>query len=191
MRYLIPILMLVAAAVVARDPALPDDALTDGDKERLLEYLRTAHGTASPDRKKIVLTRKSTSEIKQADASGKARTIQVEVRKKRTFIKRDDGSDTAVVEAPEPPVQEAQPARIAMTAPVTMEPKAGAMVMRFVLPSEFTAATAPRPVEGWRRPGRTSGSGRGFGCSARRRRRCCSRRAGRRRRWPGSTRCRV
>ena len=34
--------------------------------------------------------KKSTSEIKQADATGKARTIQVEVRKKRTFIKRDD-----------------------------------------------------------------------------------------------------
>ncbi len=68
-----------------------DDALTDTDKERLLDYFRTAHGTAGAERKKITLTRKSTSEIKQADASGKARTIQVEVRKKRTFIKREDG----------------------------------------------------------------------------------------------------
>ncbi len=68
----------------------PDDALTDTDKERLLDYLRSAHGTATSPRNKITLTRKSTSEIKQADASGKARTIQVEVRKKRTFIKRDD-----------------------------------------------------------------------------------------------------
>ncbi|MBA4341040.1 MAG: translation initiation factor IF-2 [Methylibium sp.] len=70
--------------------ASADDALNEADKERLLDYLRTAHGTASADRKKITLTRKSTSEIKQADASGKARTIQVEVRKKRTFVKRDD-----------------------------------------------------------------------------------------------------
>jgi translation initiation factor IF-2 len=68
----------------------PDDALTEADKERLLEYFRAAHGTAGGDRKKITLTRKSTSEIKQADASGKARTIQVEVRKKRVFVKRDD-----------------------------------------------------------------------------------------------------
>jgi translation initiation factor IF-2 len=67
-----------------------EDSLSEGDKERLLEYLRSAHGTAAPERKKIVLTRKSTSEIKQADASGKARTIQVEVRKKRTFVKRDE-----------------------------------------------------------------------------------------------------
>ncbi|MBL0147900.1 MAG: translation initiation factor IF-2 [Ideonella sp.] len=67
-----------------------DDALTESDKEHLLDYLRTAHGTGGAERKKITLTRKSTSEIKQADASGKARTIQVEVRKKRVFVKRDD-----------------------------------------------------------------------------------------------------
>jgi translation initiation factor IF-2 len=78
---------LQSAGVAKRSP---DDALTDGDKERLLEYLRSTHGTTSADRKKIVLTRKSTSEIKQADASGRARTIQVEVRKKRTFVKRDE-----------------------------------------------------------------------------------------------------
>jgi translation initiation factor IF-2 len=73
----------------------PDDALTEADKMRLLDYLRTAHGTGGADRKKITLTRKSTSEIKQADASGKARTIQVEVRKKRVLVKRDDAPTTA------------------------------------------------------------------------------------------------
>lgn len=70
----------------------PDDALTDADKERLLEFLRNSHGTGGAERKKITLTRKSTTEIKQADASGKARTIQVEVRKKRVFVKREDGT---------------------------------------------------------------------------------------------------
>ena len=69
--------------------AVPEDVLTEVDKERLLDHLRTAHGTAGGDRKKITLTRKSTTEIKQADASGKARTIQVEVKKKRVFVKRD------------------------------------------------------------------------------------------------------
>jgi translation initiation factor IF-2 len=67
-----------------------DDALTDADKERLLAHLRSSHGTGGGDRKKITLTSRSTSEIKQADASGKARTIQVEVRKKRTFVKPDE-----------------------------------------------------------------------------------------------------
>ena len=61
----------------------------------------TAASTTGGERKKITLTRKSTSEIKQADASGKARTIQVEVRKKRTFIKRDE---TAAVEASAAPM---------------------------------------------------------------------------------------
>ena len=89
----------------------PDDALTDGDKERLLEFLRTSHGTASTERKKIVLTRKSTSEIKQADASGKARTIQVEVRKKRTFVKRDEAPAAEEVSAPVPVVDAEEQAR--------------------------------------------------------------------------------
>ncbi len=71
--------------------ASADDSLTESDKARLLDHLRSAHGTAGTgERKKITLVRKSTSEIKQADSSGKARTIQVEVRKKRTFVKRDD-----------------------------------------------------------------------------------------------------
>ncbi|HJV95303.1 MAG TPA: translation initiation factor IF-2, partial [Albitalea sp.] len=82
--------------------ASTDDALTDADKERLLDHLRSTHGTTGGERKKITLTRKSTSEIKQADASGKARTIQVEVRKKRTFIKRDETPGTP--EAPAAPV---------------------------------------------------------------------------------------
>ena len=84
--------------------ASKDDALTEADKERLLDFLRTSHGTASGERKKITVTRKSTSEIKQADASGKARTIQVEVRKKRTFVKRDDTSPAPLEEAAAPEV---------------------------------------------------------------------------------------
>ena len=82
--------------------ASASDALSEADKQKLLGYLQASHGTSSPERKKITLVKKSTSEIKQADSSGKARTIQVEVRKKRTFVKRDEGSDTAVMEAPEP-----------------------------------------------------------------------------------------
>ena len=87
----------------------PTDALSEADKQKLLGYLQASHGTAAPERKKITLVKKSTSEIKQADSTGKARTIQVEVRKKRTFVKRDEGGDTAVVEAPEPEVQQPAP----------------------------------------------------------------------------------
>lgn len=70
--------------------ASPDDALSDSEKERLLNYLRSGHDAGGGTRKKITLTRKSTSEIEQIDPVGKARTIQVEVRGNRTFVKRDD-----------------------------------------------------------------------------------------------------
>ena len=72
-----------------------DDSLSETDKERLLDHLRTAHGTAGAERKKITLVKKSTTEIKQADASGKARTIQVQVKKTRTFVKRDESPEDA------------------------------------------------------------------------------------------------
>ncbi|WP_424195891.1 translation initiation factor IF-2 [Ampullimonas aquatilis] len=80
------------------DKTASNDALTPADKERLLDHLRRAHGSVEVDKKKITLTRKQTSEIKQADSSGKSRTIQVEVRKKRTFVRRDE--DASVVDEP-------------------------------------------------------------------------------------------
>ena len=72
------------------------DALSEADKARLLDHLRRAHGGGDADKRKITLTRRQTSEIKQSDATGKARTIQVEVRKKRTFVKREDGVEAPV-----------------------------------------------------------------------------------------------
>src|SRR4030065_1038258 len=79
---------------------LAEDVLSEQDKTRLLDYLRKAHGTVEP-KTKITLTRKKTSEIiKKSDARGKARTIQVEVKKKRVFVKRDTAEPVAA--APEP-----------------------------------------------------------------------------------------
>ncbi|TAK65626.1 MAG: translation initiation factor IF-2 [Betaproteobacteria bacterium] len=71
-----------------------EDTLSEQDKTRLLDYLRKAHG-ATEAKSKITLTRKQTSEIKKSDSTGKSRTIQVEVKKKRVFVKRD-----AATEAP-------------------------------------------------------------------------------------------
>jgi translation initiation factor IF-2 len=104
---------LRAAGVEKREP---QDALSEQDKSRLLEYLRRAHGSAEP-KNKITLTRRQTSEIKKADSmTGKARTIQVEVRKKRVFVKRD---------APEP-----VPAAAAETAAPVAAPPAPAIDTR-------------------------------------------------------------
>ena len=90
------------------------DALSESDKQKLLTFLQASHGTAPGERKKITLVKKSTSEIKQADSTGKARIIPVQTIKKRTFIKRDDGSDAVAENSPadilpqEPVVDEAE-----------------------------------------------------------------------------------
>jgi len=88
------------------------DELSEEDKAKLLEALRKAHGGQEIEKRKITLTRRSTSAIKQADATGKARTIQVEVRKKRVFVKRDAETEIEAVVAPQAPViDEAEMAR--------------------------------------------------------------------------------
>ena len=89
------------------DKAKESDLLSEQDKSRLLDFLRRAHGdTAS--KSKITLTRKQTSEIRATDATGRARTVQVEVRKKRTFVKRDEAPvpEVAISAAAELPIPE-------------------------------------------------------------------------------------
>lgn len=88
-----------------------DDRLSESDKEQLLTALRKAHGGEEAPRKKITITKRQTSEIKQADGSGKSRTIQVEVRKKRVFVKRDtaeggEAQEAAPTESAAPVVSE-------------------------------------------------------------------------------------
>ena len=72
------------------------DPVSEKDKAKLLEHLRVAHGSNSG---KITLTRRETTSIKKTDSSGKARTIQVEVRKKRVV------APPSVVEAAAPQVE--------------------------------------------------------------------------------------
>ncbi len=80
------------------------DVISEADKIKLRDFLRTSQGEPVVQRKKIVLTKKSTSEIKQADATGKARTIQVEVRKKRTLVKRDEAESSPAEQTQTQPV---------------------------------------------------------------------------------------
>jgi len=96
----------------------PEDTLSEQDKTKLLEYLRKVHG-ATEAKSKITLTRKQTSEIKKSDSTGKSRTIQVEVKKKRVFVKRDAAAE-APAEAPAPVIAEEKkaPAPAAARAPV-------------------------------------------------------------------------
>jgi translation initiation factor IF-2 len=69
----------------------PKDRISEDAKHELLTHLRKAHGKAEDGSapRKITLRRKAQSEIKVAAPMGKARTVSVEVRRQRTYIKRD------------------------------------------------------------------------------------------------------
>jgi translation initiation factor IF-2 len=100
-----PSVLLEQLRAAGVDKRVPEDSLSESDKSRLLEYLRRHHGS-SEAKTKITLTRKQTSEIRKTDATGKYRTVQVEVRKKRVFVKRDPNEVAAAAvaaEAPPPP----------------------------------------------------------------------------------------
>ncbi|MCE3238220.1 MAG: infB [Gammaproteobacteria bacterium] len=66
-----------------------DDIISEEEKQKLLSYLQRHHGAKSnllPE--KIVLRRAKTSELKVASSQGARKTVSVQVRKKRTFVKR-------------------------------------------------------------------------------------------------------
>jgi translation initiation factor IF-2 len=65
----------------------PEDPITDHEKTQLLGYLRRSRGEAA-EPQRITLKRKTTSEIRLAGTQGRGKTVTVEVRKKRTYIKR-------------------------------------------------------------------------------------------------------
>ncbi|MDR3220579.1 MAG: translation initiation factor IF-2 [Candidatus Accumulibacter sp.] len=116
------------------------DPLTEQDKTRLLDYLSHAHGDTGP--RKITLTRKETTEIRSQDAHGKSRTVQVEVRKKRTLVKRDPAEALAAKKTealvPEAAVQETFPE--AESAPLQDDAKLVAV------PEENAAFPADEPL---------------------------------------------
>lgn len=108
-----------------------DASVTDSDKAKLLESLRRSHGATEGT--KITLTRRKTSEIRQADGAGRSRTIQVEVRKKRTFVKRD------VTETGEIPAAEGAEAEASVASVSQLTADAAASEAR-VTPTEHVAS---------------------------------------------------
>ena len=76
-----------------------DAVISDDAKMALLTYLRRSHGRKGEALKaappKITLQRRSQSELRLSGSQGRARTVNVEVRKKRTYIKRDVLEDAA------------------------------------------------------------------------------------------------
>jgi translation initiation factor IF-2 len=99
-------LLLEQLRAAGLDKSGAEDALSEQDKAKLLDYLREVHGHKDA-KTKITLTRKQTTEIKKSDSTGKARTIQVEVRKKRVLVKRDTPEAPVAEVVPEPEVKPA------------------------------------------------------------------------------------
>ncbi|HRO37008.1 translation initiation factor IF-2 associated domain-containing protein, partial [Thauera sp.] len=119
------------------DKSGPADLLTEQDKAKLLEYLRRSHGDTQP-KGKITLTRKQTTEIRATDSTGRARTVQVEVRKKRTFVKRDELAEQTAVDAA--PAEHAE--AVAETTVPVVEAAAPTPVVEVVEVAAVAEATA-------------------------------------------------
>lgn len=115
-----------------------DDSISNDDKNTLLQFLRRSHGdseasVAAP--KKITLKRKTVGTLKSASTHGRGKTVNVEVRKKRTYVKRS----AVVEEVPEEIEAEAAAAEAAETAAASED---GAAVAEAVATESAEAAPA-------------------------------------------------
>ncbi|MEP1214135.1 MAG: translation initiation factor IF-2 [Marinobacter sp.] len=120
---------IVEAGLKARSE---EDSVTSDEKQQLLTYLRKNHGESEAEPKKITLKRKTTTTLK----AGRAKTVNVEVRKRRTYIKRaelepeaarqEEAAEQAAAAPEETPAvaaQQAQPAEVPKPeAPVSETP---------------------------------------------------------------------
>lgn len=97
-----------------------NDSVSDEEKQKLLGFLKMSHGEQAAAPKKITLKRKTTSTLKTGSGSNK-KTVNVEVRKKRTYVKRD-AAEEEIAEAPESDVTEPEQLEdVAVEEPVVEE----------------------------------------------------------------------
>jgi len=124
--------------------SVAEDQLSEADKTALLDHLRKEHGTLAP-KNKITLTRKSSSEIKKTDNTGKARTIQVEVRKKRVI---EQPVDSLVVEDIEPHVESDVQVEVLVEQSEVIEPAEAPIIAEVIdEPIEPVAIVEPEAIE--------------------------------------------
>ena len=68
-----------------------EDMLSDQEKEKLLTYLRgESNGSDAQPRQRITLKRRTTSQVRQTSRTGPTRTVHVEVKKRRTLVRRGE-----------------------------------------------------------------------------------------------------
>ena len=91
---------------------LSEDVILEDEKEALLAFLKKSHGEDEAAPKKITLKRRTLSTLKTGGSAGRGRTVNVEVRKKRTYVRRgvaDDASEIADSEVRETPISAEKP----------------------------------------------------------------------------------
>ncbi len=115
--------LLVQLGEAGIEVSAAEDVISEDQKMQLLTHLRRAHGkddkAAPTEPKKITLRRKSVSEIRHTNAQGRVKTVNVEVRKKRTYVKR-----TVVLDEEQPPVETDLPESAPVEAPSAAQPEA-------------------------------------------------------------------
>src|SRR5690554_3389000 len=127
---------IVEAGLKARSE---NDAVTSDEKQQLLAYLRKTHGEAQAEPNKITLKRKTTTTLK----AGKAKTVNVEVRKRRTYIKRAELQPEPEVAAPKPEEVAEQPVA-EQQAPEQAQPETSAAAPA---PEQEQAAAEPKKAQ--------------------------------------------
>ena len=119
-----------------------DTTITDAQKVDFLAHLRKSHGKKRPlkmsEPKKITLKRKTHQEIKMSSGMGLVKTVSVEVRKKRTYVKR------SVVEAQAR--QQQQPQEEPLASPVVAELASPSVEPALVNPVGPTVSTETEPT---------------------------------------------
>ncbi|MEX0943172.1 MAG: translation initiation factor IF-2 [Pseudomonadales bacterium] len=79
----------------------PDDLVSEDEKQTLLAHRKKAHGESDDAPRKITLKRRTLSTLKTGGSSGRGRTVNVEVRKKRTYVRRAEAAESGVAPSAE------------------------------------------------------------------------------------------
>jgi len=123
------------------------DVVSDDEKQTLLSFLKASHGEAANAPKKITLKRKTTTTLKTG-SGGARKTVNVEVRKKRTYVKRDiteDAPEEAIEPLEEVAVEEPE-VELAETAVVEEASEAVEVAAEPVVEAEVEEPEVEEPV---------------------------------------------
>ena len=123
----------------------PTQFVSDEDKKTLLMFLQSVHGAAPSEPSKITLKRKTISTLKAPSSQGK-KTVSVEVRKKRTYVKRDPSELLADAALESETELEAAESAEALAAPAPAADVVEPVVEAPAVAVEVTAAAA-EPVQ--------------------------------------------